>query len=174
MPDLVIRDARADDLSALAAVYDHYIATSTALFIDERDLVGTRVVTDKLTGLAAPDRFLVAVRDGTPVGYAASGAFRSRPLYDVRELSVYLAPDAAGSGAGKALYAALLEALDRAGVHSTVGLVALPNEASEALHRAMGFRHVGTMDELGVKFGRRIDVSFWQRMNPLSHPDPGE
>ena len=165
--DLVIRDGVAADVEALAAIYDHYIATSTALFIAETDLVGRQVITDKLANLVAPDRFLVAERDGQPIGYAASGAFRSRPLYDVRELSIYLAPSAAGSGAGRRLYAALLEALDGAGVHSTVGLVALPNPASEALHRSLGFRHVGTMDELGHKFGRRIDVSFWQRMNPL-------
>ena len=165
--DLVIRDGVAADVEALAAIYDHYIATSTALFIAETDLVGRQVISDKLANLVAPDRFLVAVRDGQPIGYAASGAYRSRPLYDVRELSIYLAPSAAGSGAGRRLYAALLEALDGAGVHSTVGLVALPNPASEALHRSLGFRHVGTMDELGHKFGRRIDVSFWQRMNPL-------
>ena len=167
--ELVIRDGVAADVEALAAIYDHYIATSTALFIGGTDLVGRQVITDKLANLVAPDRFLVAERDGQPIGYAASGAFRSRPLYDVRELSIYLAPSAAGSGAGRRLYAALLEALDGAGVHSTVGLVALPNPASEALHRSLGFRHVGTMDELGHKFGRRIDVSFWQRMNPLPH-----
>lgn len=167
--EVVIRDAIAGDAPALAAIYDHYIATTTALFIDEHDLVGQQVITNKIAGLAAPDRFLVAIRDGEPIGYAVSGAFRSRPLYDVRELSIYLAPQAAGAGVGRALYAALLDALDRDGVHSTVGLVALPNPASEALHAVMGFRHVGTMSELGVKFGRRIDVSFWQRMNPLPH-----
>ncbi len=111
----------------------------------------------------------MAERDGAVLGYAASGAYRPRPLYDVRELSVYLAPQAAGQGVGRALYAALIDALDRAGVHSLVGVVALPNPASEALHRSLGFEHVGTMRELGRKFGRRIDCSYWQRINPLPH-----
>ena len=80
------------------------------------------------------------------MGYAASGAFRPRPLYKP-----------------------LIAALDEAGVHSLVGVVALPNDASEALHRSLGFTHVGTMRELGHKFGKRIDCSYWQRMNPLPH-----
>lgn len=54
-------------------------------------------------------------------------------------------------------------------MHSLVGVVALPNDASEALHRSLGFTHVGTMRELGHKFGKRIDCSYWQRMNPLPH-----
>jgi len=63
----------------------------------------------------------------------------------------------------------LIAALDEAGVHSLIGVVALPNDASEALHRSLGFTHVGTMRELGHKFGKRIDCSYWQRMNPLPH-----
>ena len=167
MAELVIRDVAPSDIEALAQIYDHYVATSTALFLDE--LVGHEVISAKVRQLAAPDRFLVAERDGVVLGYAASGAYRPRPLYDVRELSVYLAPQAAGQSVGRALYAALIDALDRAGVHSLVGVVALPNPASEALHRSLGFEHVGTMRELGRKFGRRIDCSYWQRMNPLPH-----
>lgn len=162
-----IRDARQADLPALAAIYDHWIATSTAIFLDE--LVGAQAMAEKLLNLEAPDRFLVAERGGQILGFAVSGVYRPRPLYDVRELSVYLAQESGGQGIGRALYGTLIDHLDRAGVHSLVGVVALPNEASEALHRALGFRHVGTMRELGHKFGRRIDCSYWQRMNRLPH-----
>ena len=167
MSDLLIRDARSDDLPALTAIYDHWILTSDAIFLDEP--VGSQVMADKLAAMGPPDRFLVAEAEGRVVGFAASGPHRPRPLYDVRELSVYLAPDVAGRGVGRALYDRLIAHADASGVHSLVGVVALPNAASEALHRAVGFERVGVLRELGHKGGRRIDVALWQRMNPLPH-----
>jgi phosphinothricin acetyltransferase len=109
--------------------------------------------------------FLVAVDAGSVVGFAYSGPFRARPAYAAtRETSVYLAAGARGTGVGRALYSELLTRLDDAGVHTQVAVVALPNDASEALHRALGFERVGVLREVGRKFGRYIDTAWWQRM----------
>ena len=74
---MIIRDATPADIPELAAIYDHYIENSIALFMDE--LIGEQVLRDKLANLRAPDRILVAEVDGAVVGYAASGAFSSAP-----------------------------------------------------------------------------------------------
>ena len=80
-------------------------------------------------------------------------------------MSVYLAGSARGRGLGTTLYAELLGRLDaRPDVHTQVAVIALPNDASLALHRAMGFEEVGVLREVGHKFGRFVDTAWYQRM----------
>lgn len=94
----------------------------------------------------------------------SSSAYRPRPAYrPTREVSVYLAEAARGRGLGRALYDELLARLAADGVHTALALVATPNPASEALHRACGFRHIGTMTEVGYKFGRWIDTAWYEK-----------
>lgn len=74
-----------------------------------------------------------------------------------REASIYLAPSAQGQGLGRQLHAALLADLEAAGMHLVLAAVALPNPASLALHRRLGFDEVGTMREVGHKHDRWIE-----------------
>ena len=93
--------------------------------------------------------------------------YRARPAYDAtRETSVYLAPSARGRGLGRALYDELLRRVDADGIHVCLAVIAQPNAASEALHAAVGFRHVGTLHEVGRKFDRWVDTAVWQRLRP--------
>ena len=90
-------------------------------------------------------------------------AYRPRPAYArTREISVYLAADARGRGLGRLLYDALLPRLRDDGVHTAVALIALPNDASLALHRACGFAQVGVLREVGRKFDTWIDTAWLQ------------
>ena len=78
------------------------------------------------------------------VGYAYSSSYRPRPAYArTREVSVYLDDSARGQGLGRQLYDELLGRLRADGVHQVLAVIALPNDASEALHRACGFARVG-------------------------------
>ena len=118
--------------------------------------------------LASPepgDHLLVADADGEVLGYAYSASYRPRPAYALtRETSVYLAADARGQGLGRRLYDALLPRLRDDGVHTAVALIALPNDASLALHRACGFTEVGVLRGVGRKFDRWIDTAWLQLM----------
>ena len=162
MADVTVRAAVAADVPAIAAIYGHAVRTSVATFD----------VTDPEPGywqakLDSPhpgDHVLVAEdADGQVVGYAYSGSFRPRPAYDrTRETSVYLAPEAVGRGVGTALYTRLLELLREGGVHLAVAVVAQPNPASDALHRSLGFREVGTLEEVGHKFGTWVSTRWYQ------------
>ena len=158
-----IRPARPDDLAAVAAIYNVEVEGGVGTFDTEPK--GPEHFGHRLETGAPGDVFLVAEDAGTVVGFAYSGPFRPRPAYaGTRETSIYLTSAARGRGVGRALYAALLECLDEAGVHTTMAVVALPNDASEALHRSLGFERVGVLREVGHKFGRWVDTAWWQRL----------
>ncbi|HWI42655.1 MAG TPA: GNAT family N-acetyltransferase [Nocardioides sp.] len=165
----MIRDATDADLDGVAAIYAREVASGYATFDTEPPPRGRWE--NKLSATHPGDHFLVAVEpapDGDRVlGFAYSGPYRLRGAYaNTREVTVYLAPDAAGRGLGRSLYDVLLARLDTAGVRTALAGVALPNDASEGLHRACGFERVGVMREVGHKHGRWIDVAWWQRMGP--------
>ncbi len=160
MSSVTVRPAEPADLIAVAAIYGHSVRTSSATFdLDEPALSYWEA---KLASTAVGDHFLVACDDGV-LGFAYSGAFRSRPAYDrTREASVYVAADAKGNGLGTRLYLELLALLRQDNVHLVLAVVAQPNPASNALHRTLGFLEVGTLDEVGFKFGAYVSTTWWQ------------
>ena len=157
-----LRDAVPGDIPALAAIYDQCVRDTVATFDTEER--GVAYLGSALAALGAVDAFLVVEVAGEVVGYALSGTYRPRPAYaGTRETSVYLAAGARGHGLGRLVYAALLARLDAAGVHTEVAVVALPNDASEALHRSLGFERVGVLWQVGHKLGRWVDTAWYQR-----------
>jgi phosphinothricin acetyltransferase len=161
---LVVRAARDDDLPALTAIYNHYVERTHITFDVEPFTVEQRRDWFDHYRAAGPHRLLVAAAPDVVVGYATSGPFRSKPAYAPSvETTVYCAPDATGRGIGRLLYSALLEALATEDVHRAYAGVALPNDASVALHHAFGFTDVGVFTEVGRKFGRWWDVLWLER-----------
>ncbi|WP_167880641.1 GNAT family N-acetyltransferase [Nocardioides guangzhouensis] len=158
-----IRPATAADVPGLQAIYDPHTLSSHTTFHTEPVPAG--VWLERLASPHAGDQILVAVDEGRALGAAWSTAFRPRAAYDAtRETSVYLADDATGRGIGRGLYDVLLGRLAEVGVHTAVAAVALPNDASVALHRACGFADVGVLCEVGHKLDRWIDVRWFQKM----------
>ncbi len=162
--DILIRQARREDLSDIATIYNHEVANSIATFdLEAPDLTYWE---RRLEGTHAGDHLLVAVdADSDVVGYAYSWSFRPRPAYDLtRETSIYLDPSVRGQGIARRLYPALLDTMAESGVHSAIAAVALPNPGSIALHEACGFVHAGTMRQVGYKFDQWIDMAFYQKL----------
>jgi len=113
---------------------------------------------------AAPVAWLVYELGGKVAGFASAGRFRERAAYRrTAEASIYVSPAARRRGVGRGLCEAILDRLRDAGYHSAVGVVALPNPASERMLETLGFRHVGVLREAGFKLGRWWDVGLWQR-----------
>lgn len=160
---MTIRAATPHDAAAIAAIYNPYIAQTTISFEEEpvnADEMRGRIAAVQDGGLP----WLVLERDGEIAGYAYATKWRVRHAYRFSvETSVYLAPRHARKGAGTALYEALLERLRATGCHLVIGGIALPNDASVALHEKMGYRKVAHFGEVGFKFGRWIDVGYWER-----------
>lgn len=169
LPDLVVRDATAADAPACAAVYAPYVtgtATSFEAVPPSDDEMARRMAT-ALDGHA----WLVAERDGELLGYAYGGQFRTREAYRWScETTVYLRLGVRRTGAGRALYTALLDRLAARGYRRAFAAVTLPNDASVGLHRALGFDDVGVLRRVGFKDGRWHDVAWFQR--PLGSSDP--
>lgn len=161
-----VRDAVDTDLPAVKAIYDDQVVGGVATF----DTVAPPLSYWR-ERLDSEHHLLVAVEETSAgaevLGYAYSTAYRPRAAYDAtREVSVYLAATARGRGVGRGLYDVLLDRLDADGVHTVLAVIATPNEASEALHRACGFEQVGLLPEVGHKHGRWIDTAFWARVRP--------
>jgi L-amino acid N-acyltransferase YncA len=158
-----IRTATEPDVFGIAAIYDEQVRTGISTF--DLEPPPPSYWSHHAASEDPGDHFLVAEDDGAIVGFAYAGAYRPRPGYRLtRESSVYLHPDARGRGLGRRLYGELLPLLSADGIHVVLALVALPNAASVALHESCGFEHLGTMREVGRKFGRWIDTAWYQRV----------
>ena len=163
-PGLVIRDATPSDLPAVAAIYTHYVLRTTITFNTEVRTPRQWLDRYERGVVAGPYDLLVAERDGAITGYVETQAFRPKPAYRRSiELSVYVAPDRARTGAGGALYGALFDRLVDSEFHRAYSVIALPNEGSVRFHERWGFVHRGTLTEAGHKFGRYLDVAFYER-----------
>ena len=160
-----VRTAEPRDLPDLVRIYNHYVLTTAITFDIEPYTVETRRPWfDGFSG-EGPHRLLVAEVAERPVGYASSGVFRAKAAYARSvESTIYLDPACTGRGIGSALYAALLDALcAEKSVHRAYAGIALPNPGSIALHERAGFRRVGTLREVGFKFDRYWDVSWFEK-----------
>ena len=163
--ELKVRAGEASDLNALVEIYNHYVTETHITFDVEPFAVGARTQWFTQFAEAGPYRLLVADQNGNVQGYACSTQFKSRPAYDTSvETTVYLHPDHTGKGLGSKLYGALIEALEQEpGVHRAYGGVALPNDRSIRLHEELGFERVATYHEVGFKFGKYWDVSWFEK-----------
>ncbi len=162
MSGATIRRVRAADAAAIAAIYAPYVTDTVITF--EYDPPDAREIAARIERYTPTHPWLVVERGGVVIGYAYGSPYRSRAAYQwVAESGIYLAPDAQRGGVGTALYEALCTALAKLGYVAVLGVMTLPNPASEALHRRCGFRDVGTQPGIGFKFGRWHDVGFWQR-----------
>ena len=158
-----VRSASMQDAAAIQAIYAPIVERTAISFEDEPPAVEEMARRIVHTLQAYP--YLVAEQDGQLLGYAYAGPHRARPAYRHSvDVTAYVAEAARKQGVAKALYGELLAALAGAEYHAAFAGIALPNPASEALHRAAGFELVGIYREVGFKFGRWHDVAWWQRL----------
>lgn len=157
-----LRPASAADAAPICAIYNVYVTTTAVTFeeqaVAEQDM-GQRIADVGIAGLP----WLVLEVDGKVVGYAYATKWRVRPAYRYSvETTIYLDQAFTGRGLGRLLYGALLDDLRTRDLHLVIGGIALPNEGSVGLHEKMGFRKVAHFAEVGMKFGRWIDVGYWE------------
>ena len=160
-PVATIRPARLADAAALLAIYRPFVTDSAVSF----ELVPPPVAEfeERMKKALESWAWLVAENDEGPVGYAYATSHRPRGAYRwAVETSAYVHAGHRGQGLGKRLYRELLPILTDKGYCTAYAGIALPNDASVALHRAVGFTPVGVFERAGWKFGRWHDVSWWQ------------
>ena len=163
---MTIRSAEPRDAHSIAGIYNIFVSTSIITFEEETVSASemARRVED-VQSLGMP--WLVAEEAGIVCGYTHAKPWRPRSAYRFSvEITIYVDPRHVRRGIGSRLYGRLFPLLQERGVHAVIGGIALPNEASVALHEKLGLRKVAHFNEVGFKFDRWIDVGYWQRNFP--------
>lgn len=163
MPDIKIIAANLEHMVDITRIYNHAVLHGTATF--ETEALSLEAMTarwqDKLLD-GFP--FLVAIQNGTVIGFANSGHFRARKAFCFTvEDSIYLAPDALRQGAGRALLMALIKECRAKGFKQMLAVIGdSDNHGSIGLHTACGFEHAGILKNTGYKFERFLDTVLMQ------------
>ncbi|MGH7738780.1 MAG: GNAT family N-acetyltransferase [bacterium] len=156
-----IREAAAADLPAINDIYNHYVLSSTCTYETQPTSLEARE--RWFAEHASPWVVTVYEVDGQVVGWASLSQFRPRAAYaKTVENSVYLHPHWLGKGIGKALLVDLVERARAGGFHTMVALISADQPVSLRLHERLGFAPAGLLREAGHKFGRWLDVAYWQ------------
>lgn len=157
-----IRDARAADAASLLSIYRPFVTDTTVSFEEEPPDVAE--FERRIASAQSKWAWLVAERDGEILGYAYGSSYRPRAAYRFSvETSAYVDARHRGQGIGRALYERLFDVLGGKGYCTAYAGIALPNDASIALHKAVGFTAIGVFRRAGFKFGAWRDVSWWER-----------
>jgi L-amino acid N-acyltransferase YncA len=158
-----IRAAGVDDAASCAAIYAPFVSEGWVSF--ELTPPDAEEMAVRITSYGASHSWLVAEREGEIAGYAYGSPHRTREAYQTScDVAVYVDPAFARQGVGRELYGALLPLLKERGYHAAFAGIALPNQASIALHEAIGFAPLGIYREVGWKMGGWRDVGWWQRL----------
>jgi len=162
--DLIVRASTEADVARCAEIYAHHVLHGTASFeIDPPDLAEMTRRRAAVLDIGLPH--LVAERAGRVLGYAYASNWRPRPAYRFSvEDSIYIDKDAVGQGVGKALLPVLIAQCTALGKRQMVAVIGDSAQApSIRLHAACGFEMVGTLANIGFKFGRWLDSVLMQR-----------
>jgi L-amino acid N-acyltransferase len=160
-PTIQIRTADLADLDAITEIYNEAILTTTATFDIEPKTTTDRLDWFRAHGPKYP--LLVAELADGVVGWASLSRYSERSAYDgTAETSFYVKSESRGQGVGRRLKGAIIDEARRLKFHTLLARVAEGSEESLHLNAAFGFVHVGTLKEVGRKFGRLLDVHFYQ------------
>ncbi|MCA1030358.1 N-acetyltransferase family protein [Bacillus timonensis] len=157
------RPATISDLDNMLAIYNEAILSTVATFDTVPRTQEEQLHWFKNHGPSHP--ILVTEQNGIVVGWISLSKWSDRQAYNQTvELSMYIHKDFRGQGAGKELMQQILKVAKRAHLHTIISRISDGNDASIHLHKQFGFNEIGTMKEVGKKFGRFIDVHIYQKM----------
>ena len=160
----MIRHIRSSDAHAIANIYNHYIQ-NTAISFEYTPLTDAQML-QRIKTIQHDYPYIVWEEDDQILGYAYVARWKERKAYDTSvESSIYLHKDHGGKGIGKKLYAELIKLTFEEDIHSIIAGIALPNDASIALHDFFGFNKIGVFNEVGWKFDQWHSVGYWELIN---------
>ena len=160
-----VRDAKPKDATEIADIYNYYILNTIITF--EEDTIDTKEIQERIASTIPELPWIVYEEEGEILGYAYASRWKSRCAYKHSvESTVYLKQGVLGKGIGTTLYTKLIQRLRKTGLRAVIGGIALPNDPSIRLHEKLGFEKVAQFKEVGHKFGKWIDVGYWELIFP--------
>ncbi|MPY73903.1 MAG: GNAT family N-acetyltransferase [Alphaproteobacteria bacterium] len=161
---IAVRDAAEADIAAVQRIYAPYVMQALATF-EEEPPSAAELSARRAAVLERGLPYLVAECDGVVAGYSYATPFRPRPAYRFAvENSVYVDERLHGCGIGRVLLEALIARCAAGPWRQMIAVIGdSGNAASIGLHARMGFRHIGTLSNIGFKFGRWVDAVLMQR-----------
>lgn len=160
---LNIRQATINDLDIITEIYNEAILKTVATFDTETKTLEEQRKWFEDHGPKNP--ILIAELDGLIVGWASLSKYSNRCAYsDTAEISVYIKEEDQKKGVGRKLMEAILDEGEKGGLHTVIARITERNESSVHLHKSMGFEHIGIMKEVGLKFGKRLDVHLMEKI----------
>jgi len=167
-----IRYAVKEDCAAIAAIYNHAVINTAAIWNDQTVDADNRIAWFEARALLGYP-VIVSEEDGVVTGYTSFGDWRAFDGFrHTVEHSVYVHPDHQGKGLGLALMVRLIEEARRIGKHVMVAGIEAQNQGSIHLHQKLGFTITGQMPQVGTKFGRWLDLTFMQlQLDNRTDPD---
>jgi phosphinothricin acetyltransferase len=162
-----IRPADISDLAAITGIYNEAILTTNATFDTELKTVEEQ--RDWFNSHDTRHSILVAELDDTVIGWVSLSKWSDRCSYaDTAEISLYIKESHRSTGTGKKLMGKILIEGEKAGLHTIIARITAGNRISVHLHESFGFEHIGVMREVGVKFGKLLDVYLMQKIYPVN------
>lgn len=162
-----VRDATADDIAAVTTIYEHYVLTSKATFEESPPNVAEMLQRrDAVLAFGGPYVVAVSDDDGSVVGYAYAGPYRTRIGYRFTcENAVYVREGLGKRGIGCKLMRALIDRCESTSrFRQMIAVIGdSDNRASVRMHEKMGFTNAHVLKSVGFKFGQWIDVVVMQR-----------
>ncbi len=157
----MIRNVQIPDAEQIATIYNYYVKNSIVTF--DKDVFTRHDFEERIKIISKEYPFIVYEKNNIILGYAYANKWREKPAYKhTVESTVYLKPSAFGKKIGTQLYKHLIDKLKTQKFKVIIGGLSLPNDASIKLHEKLGFKKVGHFKKVGKKFGKLIDVGFWQ------------
>jgi len=158
-----IRKATPGDIAAITEIYNEAVLTTDATFDTLPKTVEEQTTWFESHGSKNP--VLVAEANHQVCGWASLSQWSTRCAYEnTAEISLYVKEHSRNNGIGKALMEAVLLEGEKVGLHTVLSRITSGNTVSINLHRQFGFEHVGTMKEVGRKFGKMLDVCVMQKI----------
>lgn len=150
-----------EDYAQVLDIYNHYILNTTHTF--ELEPLNLAEFTRRIENILLQYPFLVLKEKDKVLGFGYLSCFNERKAYDIScDLSIYLAPDERHQGCGTQLWLNLLAKAKEIGIKNIISIITGENEASISFHQKLGFIEAGRLTDIGYKFGRYLDVVFYQ------------
>ena len=156
-----IRPAALGDLKSITEIYNEAVRNTVATFDTEEKSIDEQKNWFENHGPKNP--IIVAEKNNQIVGWAALSQYSNKCAYsDTAEISVYVKEEHQVKGIGKKLLQSIVKEGKKSGLHAAIARITEDNDVSIHLHESVGFKHIGVLEEVGFKFGKRLDVYLMQ------------